>query len=316
MGANPDFLTCPVCNTSVSVKIGQCSQCHFALPVEGGRPTHFRFPEVPNAYIPSGKWTLPAVLLALACALPGGAAGGALLIFAHYFFLTTVWAIRSGTSSIPGIGLLFVVVILAGHLLLTFIPIVLVMLLLRWTTHTAKLRNPQIERAVGIAAGVTICLVYTLLGFGLPMFREGLEGSQPLIFSGFALLGFAVILYGFSQRATIYSANEPFCEDCQVFMKQRNYDRFPTRNEDGLLKSLQGHDFSGLLQAQKPGDLGSYCSAHLYYCPRCRRSGYLNLETHLHHYHLGEKNSTSDHPESRLVYSARLNADEIQVLQP
>jgi hypothetical protein len=318
MGANPDFLTCPLCNSLASVKTGECKSCGFVLPVEHGAHTHFRFPEVQNAYVPSGKWSLQALLLALVIALPGGAAGGALLIFAHYLFLKLMWFISSAARIIPYAAwaalLIVYMLTLVGHFILSYSLAALIQRLLRWTTHTARLRNPGIEQAVGISSGIAGCVVYTILGLSLPLFRVELTGSQPWVFGILALVGFGVILWGLSRRA-IYTSNEPFCEDCQVFMTERLFDRLPTRNEEKLIKCFQSHDFSILQPANPKNELAHYCEVASWHCPKCFRVGYLDMETHLEHFH-SRPNQMDRDMEIRLVYSALLNADDLLVLAP
>lgn len=302
MAADKTLYSCPVCNAVVTSEDGVCRQCGFQLPSLHGTYTHFRYPEVPNAYQPSGKAPFMAVFLTIILMIFTGGAIGVGLIFLQYYFLKFFWGIGSVNLG-PFRVLLFLIIIA-----FIFFIYSLAAGLLAWGVQQIsihhKIRNASVESLLRNFGGVVLCLGYALMGFSLPLFTRGLAGSDRTIFAGLALFGWGVLFWQLKKANSI--SEKPFCEICDAFMQQAVIGKYSTKDEGRLLSRLESGNFEPLDQGFKVTEKHNHCKLSLDYCDSCQAAGYVNLITTLAKYSV-KGNSRGGKPsprmESRRIYS-------------
>ena len=259
----------------------------------------FRFPEVDNAYVPSGSIGLLAVPSMLAM-------GGVAALLGGYL-LGAILPSLDNLSRKPG---------LLG-ILLTILEIILklaafgflgagVGLAVHVGGRFGRNRNQWAALVLGLVCGVIVFIVVVSVGWDNP------EYEKPTVAPLMAIAMFVALVLGPAATAYTGVGEDPFCEDHRRFLERREIHKLPYSAEGAAMDLLLSRDFAAIAKLPGTQDMMNYAAIELWFCDVCE-AGYLSMTTTLsilkeddYEAHVSE--------EERQVFSSSLNASEVKMI--
>ncbi|MBN1121592.1 MAG: hypothetical protein JXJ17_10970 [Anaerolineae bacterium] len=291
---------CPKCELPREEGKEFCPECgyEFATGKEGAGPHEFAFPAVEDAYEPSGKTTVRAVLLMLLFGFLAGLVGGPLAYLVIAIAATIGAWIASSGICIAGLAAL---VIAIGAWLIA--PAVLggvISLLVGKAAEIGKSRNPT-DRTV-------IALISGLVGFGsfLAVYYFALGPDSYDSFFDLLKLGWVLIAAVVVAAAGGAAEVKPFCEECEEWMKRHVLARRPIRQEKDLLDVLNAGDFEKLKTFPADPVAKSHCSIDVWHCGCENAQNYVNMHTFQHRYKYATDRNTRQVTQEDVVQARRV----------
>ncbi len=301
---------CPTCGGPRPATGSYCAACGYDFdtkqPAVG--PATFDFPEVKSAYTPSGKITPLGLILMAVFALVVGWIGGAF--------------VEIGDIVISGLGSLFIssggIIALAVMILALLgyagVGGLIGMAIGRMVFRGAALgrsRNPWVAGGFGLVGGAVAFLAFMVLrtmAHGAEATDSAIDMIKLALYLGGLLIGAGYLAYE-SVRAN------PFCEDCNSFMKKTSLKPIPAFDEARLMDWLQARSFAAIagVQGQDVRDAGNVLNVSVWACAKCADRGFVHVEK-VQTRTIRDGGTAKQQVLKRLIYSAPLASADLDGL--
>lgn len=258
---------------------------------------NFNFPEVENAYKPSGRITFLSILLMLLL-------GGAISLIGGYL-LGAVLPKLDNLSREGGVLGLIIEILL--KLVLSLGLGYGIAFGVYQGGKMGKNRNAWIGIVIGGICGLAAFIITLSVGGANPEYGGSTIG--PLM--GVAM--FCAIVVGPAIWTGGGAATDPFCELHNRFMKETEISKLPIYSERNAMNFLSSREFEKIVELSPTDDLDNYSTIQMYYCDECMK-GYISMRTKLTIREQESDGSSYSKSESRLVFSSSLDSSEVKTI--
>ena len=108
-------------------------------------------------------------------------------------------------------------------------------------------------------------------------------------------------------------AIDPFCEQHNSFMKNKEIRKLPVSSESEAMNLLSNREFAKITDLPSTDDTDNYATIHVWYCAECM-NGYILMATQLT-IRVQKKDGSSDsESKTRLVFSSKMNQSEADII--
>jgi len=301
---------CPICDAPRPAEGSFCVGCGYDFETQKPSvgPATFDSPVVSNAYTPSGKVTLPGLILMGFFALVIGWFGGAF--------------VEAGDILISGLGRVFMssggiielVVMIAA--LMGYVAVgggigAVIGLVVFRAGAWGRSRNAIVAAGFGVAGGAVAFLVFMTFR-RLAVGGEAADSTIDLIKLVLYLGG---LLFGAGSVAYASVQTNPFCEDCNGFMKKTSLTPIPAHEEARLLDLLRAGAYGDVAQAAINGvrDADNVLNVSVWACAKCANHGCVNVEK-VQTRTIQKGDNTKKQVFTRQIYSAAVSHAALEAL--
>jgi hypothetical protein len=334
---SPELILCPKCETETSADAEYCPGCGYEKPgvkpadlsrysgrelamesvKETSRlmkgPFSFAFPAVENAYKGPERITTSAsaIILMLAIGLPAGLAAGAVLYVIHWLG-GLLFAGAAARSAIMGL-----MALIAAPVLLVLTAVGAGAVITGFVHRGARAGNCTSRRAMkaaALAAALASAAAYFAVQWAWHGRGEMLDTVIDYLRIPAIILSIAIAAVALAGRMT---ADVPFCPDCRRYMKKAllgpgPYKGWPVGYEKRVMGLLAARQFGQLKTLGQKWVPQNFTAVTIWYCDRCRAQGIANASTTQTRSIPDGKGGIQSRQETRLVFSSRLSAAEIE----
>lgn len=263
---------------------------------------------VPDAYVPSGRTTVLAVVLMAAVAAVSGPIAGAVVMLADQL-ISAIGEIAAASGEFPFL-VVFVLALVAYAFGGAFVGSVQGKLIGK-AGKVGRNRNPNLATLFGVvAAGAALAAFH-----GMRRGELGAEAFDSAIdWIKFALYGVGAVL-GAAVASREPAERDPFCEACGTFLDVQTMATVPATLESQVIRYLQDGPPARILSLPtEPDPERDQTQVTLHFCPVCRNTGVLSAQTNIYRSEKGEDGTESVRADSRQVFSELISREVIGTL--
>lgn len=268
----------------------------------------FSYPMVKNAYQPSGKITVRAVLFMVAAGAVGGVLVGGLVILADQV-ISAIGRFAVSMGEWPGL-----IIMALGFVAYVVVGILLGSLLGRLMSRGGRLgknRNAAFATMLAFLAGMMALVLFYIL--------RSQELGEAAFDTVVDWLKFGLYSIGILTASGVVARervlNDKFCEECSRYMEKAPEITIDINQEASVMDALATRRFATLPPLDTGPHEDSRCSVSLDYCSGCRAVGFLSMTTHLVARRVDDDGNEKVLRQIQQGFSREVDGEEIAALQ-